>query len=434
MNRTKKLLALSAASIVAMTMMVPANGATKTKSKARAKTATTKKGATATTAAPAGTAAPATTAPAAAAAAPAATGPAKVWMITSLTGPIAANGVPASEGVRLVVDKYNATPAGKSRPVVLTLKDDESKPDRAADYARDAIKDGAMAVIGGSTGSTCLSMRPLLVEAKILQYCLSGAFFDFNDKYFYASSAEPVANIGAQPSQWMKDRGLKEAACIATSDAGGDAHANAFAIAAPKFGIKQTTERFKPGDTDVTTQMIAASTAKTDVIYGCVSGLNLVPIIQAANALRMNVPIWAGLGAASVPVAQAIKDILPKQGVFTTGTWITLIESIPDSVVQKQMILDFAKEYTARFNKQPDTFVSAGADGVSLVIEGLKAGATNGTQLSEAIEKLGDYHGLSSDYFFGPGVRRGQLPSGIVMQYTSKGDFKYVGMVKVPRS
>src|SRR5215510_16320119 len=105
---------------------------------------------------------------AAAVALPAAAQDAYVVGVTgAMTGPSASTNGPAVEGLRLFVDKLNATGGLNGKPVRLVLQDDQGEPSKAAANAKKLLtQDNVILLINSSLSST---FAPVVAEAKRAQ-------------------------------------------------------------------------------------------------------------------------------------------------------------------------------------------------------------------------------------------------------------------------
>ena len=93
--------------------------------------------------------------------------PVKIAMITAKTGEAGASSVASFEGARFAVNEINSAGGLLGRRVVLMEYDNESTAEGSIRAARQAVADGAVAVIGASWSSHSLAMADVLQAARV---------------------------------------------------------------------------------------------------------------------------------------------------------------------------------------------------------------------------------------------------------------------------
>lgn len=357
--------------------------------------------------------------------------PYKIGVIFDTSGPGASLGSAETRGAQLMIDKINASGGVNGHQIDATFADGTSQPDRAVQLAQQMISAGDVAILGPSLAASCEAVRPLIEQAGVTEYCLSGAPFTWSP-HFFATDFDPVTNLGTLPAYWMKEHGYTKAACIATSDASGDAYSKSFAATAPKQGVSIVdTEQFQSGATSVATQLTNVRSSGAQAIYGCVSGSNLATIINGMQSLGMNQPVWSGTGAASYAVANLVKNNLPSGGIYSLGTYIVVPNEIPANLPGGAAIKSYVASYKAKYNEAPDELGANAADAVSLISNALGHGATNGSAIATFLQNLHGFQGLNSVYSFSATNHRGTTPPGLVIQFTPQGSFKIAEKLNV---
>ncbi|MEU6083255.1 ABC transporter substrate-binding protein [Streptomyces sp. NPDC047108] len=357
----------------------------------------------------------------------------RIGVLLDVTGPGATLGVQEKNGIRIAVDEINKRGGIDGRKIETVFADSQSKPDIAAQQARRLMDDGAQTIIGTSLAATCMAVRPLAEARKVTQYCMSGADVPLGGRVFGASF-DPSFYLGELPARWMKDKGLTKAACIATSDKSGEDYDRLFRRGAKENQVRVLgTETFAPGDTNVDTQITNIAADRPDVLYGCVTGANIAPVVKAVKAQGIEAPVWAGTGATSLATAELVRSDLPPGGVYSMGTWIQVPDEIPADLPVGPAIRKFTRIYQDRHNTRPDWPAAAGYDAAHLITTAYEKGARDGEQVAEKIEGINHHRGLLSDYSFSAKDHRGTTPPEIVLRFTEKGRFTVAGKVEVDR-
>ncbi len=399
--------------------------------------ATTKAAATtvATSAAPttaAATAAASTTA-AATTVAPKPGPPIKIGAVLSVTGPGSSLGAQQKNTLEMLTEQLNAAGGFKGRKVELKVADDQSNPDRAVEQTRALIQEfKPTAIVGASLSGSCLATKPVTQEAGVLQYCLSAANIPTPAPLYFSAQSPLGAWIGNLPFEYFKEKGFKKIGCLASDDASGQLTVGVLKPAAKGAGIELFTENFNIADVDVSAQLTRLRDKGLDAMYVCTSGTGVVTVLQGMKQLGINLPTWIGSGSASLPVAALIKDLLPSKGVLTGGEKIQVYEALPADDPQAKQIQAFATAYQAKFNSRPDLFAASAADAFTILltaIEGAGEGA-NTAAVAKYMEDKVEYTGVQLTYNFTPEDHRGTGLSGIVVEFTDKGAFKFVKQFK----
>jgi branched-chain amino acid transport system substrate-binding protein len=365
--------------------------------------------------------------------------PIKIGAVLSLTGPGSSLGIEEDHALVLKVAQLNAGGGIKGHKVQLQIVDDQSRPDLAVQVTRTMLSDfNPKAIIGGSVSATCLAMKPVTEQAKIVQYCLSATPIPLPAPYFFGAQSPFTRWIGDVPVYWMVRQGIKSVGCLNTNDSSGQLTAQVVKKAATNAGIKFFSQSFSGTDTDVTPQLTKLRADNVEALYVCTTGAGVVTALQGIKQLGFNVPVWISSGSASLPIAGLIKGILPAQGAYTAGAKVQVVGNLPNTDRQRKLIVAFAAAYQKKFNEPADIFSATGADAFNILTRAIAGAGVNAS--SDAIVKYMEdkirLTGVQLNYNFTPGDHRGTDLDGIVEKYTPQGGFQFVAVYKpgqIPR-
>jgi branched-chain amino acid transport system substrate-binding protein len=350
----------------------------------------------------------------------------QIGVILDMTGPQASQGIANRQGLELALDQINADGGIDGRPINARIVDSESSPDRAAELARDLVGDDVVAIIGPSFTGTCSPVQPIIEQAGVMEYCLSGAPFEWTP-HFFAAHAAPEVMLGEIPATWAEQEGLDSIACLATNDRSGDAYIGALEDATQGSNQSLNVVKYTSGDPSVETQLTSLRSEDPDLVYSCASGANLATVAQGMEALGLEQPLFAGLGSVSQPVAELVKDTLPPGGIYATGSWVNVPDAIPEDHPYRDEILAFAADYEEAYRAPLDSVGASAADGLLLVAEALRGGATTGTEIAQFIENIDRFEGIGASYTeFSSDNHRGARSDGLVMRFGPDGRFEFV--------
>jgi branched-chain amino acid transport system substrate-binding protein len=355
--------------------------------------------------------------------------PIKLGAVLSLTGPGASLGVQEKEALELMAKQVNDAGGVDGRQVELQVVDDKSAPDQAVTATRSMLQDfKPQAIIGGSVSATCLAMKPVTDQEKVVQYCLSAAPIPDPPNLYFSSQSPFGRWIGDMPMHWLKEQGIKSVGCIGTNDTSGQLTVEVTGKAAKAAGLEFHSETFNPTDTDVTPQLTKLRDKKPESLLICSTGAAAVTALQGINQLGFDVPVWVTSGSASLPIAELIKDVLPKQGAYTAGAKIQVADALADDDPQKQQIQEFAQAYQAAYSKPADIFAATAADAFSVLVDAIaKAGdGADEAAIAKTMIDAEPYQGLQLTYDFTDADHRGTDIDGVVEKFTPEGGFELV--------
>ena len=365
--------------------------------------------------------------------------PMRIAAVLSLTGSGASLGVQEREGIQLRADQINKAGGIKGRRITLRFVDDQSSPDQAVQQTRALIQDfKPNAIIGGSISATCLAMKPVTEQAKVTQYCLSATPIPQPAPYYFSAQSPFTRWIADVPVHWMTQNNIKSVGCLATNDSSGQLTLQVVKRAAESAGIKFSSQTFGLTDTDATPQLTRLRAENPDALYVCTTGSAVVTALQGIRQLGFRVPVWISSGSASLPIAGLIKDILPEQGAFTSGSMVQTPTQVPRNHARRAIILRFATAYQAKYNKPADIFAASGNDAVTILAQGLgnlPVGATP-EAVTKYLEDNLRLSGAQLSYNFQANDHRGTDVEGVVERFTPQGGFRLISVYqpgKIPR-
>lgn len=365
--------------------------------------------------------------------------PMRIGAVLSLTGPGSSLGIQEREGIQLRADQINAAGGIKGRKIVLQFVDDQSTPDQAVQLTRAMISGfKPTAIIGGSISATCLAMKPVTEQAKVTQYCLSAAPIPQPAPYYFSAQSPFTRWIADTPTHWMVQNGIKSVGCLATNDSSGQLTLQVVRRAAQNAGIKFSSQTFALTDTDATPQLTKLRAENPDALYICTTGSAVVTALQGIRQLGFRVPVWISSGSASLPIAALIKDLLPDQGAFTSGSWVQVPSQIPKTHPRRNIILRFATAYQAKYKKPADIFAATGHDAITILAKtiGNLPGGASSDAITKYMEDQMRLSGAQLSYNFRPNDHRGTDVEGLVQRFTADGSFRLVNAYapgKIPR-
>ena len=209
------------------------------------------------------------------------------------------------------------------------------------------------------------------------------------------TAAAPVTQAAAvakviKASGWKNILGLADVLTIdqETLDLLGQAAAAdgfKFTKMADTFGFDQ--QDFQP---ILNKMMEQINTLKPDAIFLYVNPIGFPPIYKGLRGLGVTLPILAGTACAHPAIFARARRPSTACYVMDSGGIINP-PTLPDTWPLKQMQLDFAQRYQAKYNELPDFFSADGADLVTVLVAAMKqAGELDQAKVAQALINLKD--------------------------------------------
>lgn len=226
-------------------------------------------------------------------------GPIKVGLVLSLSGPAAPFGAPTKNAIDAVVAKTNADGGINGRKIELITYDDKTDPTEAAKGARSVIDDGAVVIIGSSTGSGTLALAPVAAAAKIpvLAGNSTDEVVDPETDFFpwIFRSVPSNTTYSKKVLERIQEDGLTKVAVFYQEDAYGQFATELMEKGldtAPDVEIVDTAAAALDA-TDVTAQATTLRNADPDAVVLNLSSVTLgAAALRAFNDVGLDVPIY----------------------------------------------------------------------------------------------------------------------------------------------
>jgi len=332
----------------------------------------------------------------------AASGPIKVGCIFSVTGPASNLGAPEKKTAEMLVEKINAGGGVLGRRVQLIVKDSEGSPEKATSFAHQLIdEEGVLAIVGPSTSGESLAIKNICQEGKTILISCAAAEKITDPVAPYVFKTAPKDGYAAQwIYQTMKELGIKRIGVLASNDGFGLAGRDQLVKYAPQNGIEiAVSEVYDKATTDLTGALnkIKGQNVQAVVNWSIVPAQALV----AKNMKQMgfDVPLFQSHGFANIKYVEA-GGAAVNGTIFPAGRML-VAELLPESHPQKKVLMEYKKEYEARYHEDTSTFGGHVCDALTILTEAIrKAGSAEPEKVREAIENLRGVVGVGGIFNF----------------------------------
>lgn len=315
----------------------------------------------------------------------------KIGATISETGPASFLGDPEAKTLKMMVDQLNAAGGIKGEKIKLFLYDDAGDPNKARTFATRLIEDdGVVAIIGGTTTGTSMSVLPVAEESKIPFISLAGAI-EIIDPVRPNTFKTPHTDKMACEKIFddIKKRGFTKIGLISGTDGFGASMRAQCVAVAPQYGLTIVAdETYGPRDADVTPQLTNIR-GKSDVQALVNPGFGQGPAIVTRNyaQLGMTVPFYQSHGVASNSFIE-LAGAKAAEGIRLPGTALLVGDILPSNDPQKNVVMAYKTSYEKAFNSPVSTFGGYAHDAFAILVDAIKrANSTKPAAIRDAIEK-----------------------------------------------
>lgn len=352
----------------------------------------------------------------------------KIGAIYSKTGPNSPLGEPEWNAAKLVEEQINKNGGINGVPLKIILADDESVQEKATQEMNRLINDEkVLAVVGSSGSGPSLAMKGIAMQNQVPMISAAASVqivqpVDQSKWVFKTphSDEHAVERIYT----YLKEKKITKVATLTDSNAFGTSGLEQLEGLAKKFDMDIVSkESYNTQDPDMRAQLtkIEKSGAKAIIVWGTNPG----PAIIAKNMkeLGMKTPFIGSHGIANASFIKLAGEAA--EGVVIPTGKLLFPDQIDKSDKQHKVISSFYSDYKAKFNSEPTNFGSYGYDNIMLLVEALKAGASDREAIRNYLENdVKDYVGATGIFSFSKEDHNGLKADSMVIAEIKGGEWK----------
>ncbi len=319
-----------------------------------------------------------------------------IGALFSVTGQQSFLGDPEKKTAEMLAEQLNAKGGINGTPVKLIVYDTEGDALNAKNKAKKLIEvDKVDAVIGPTNSGPSLAIIQEFEKAQIpLVSCAASIKIVQPINKWVFKTAQSDMHAVIKISQYMKTKEIKKVAIITVSNAFGDSGKEQLIAILPEEGIEIVAkESFGNNDTDVTAQLtkIKGTDAQAVICWGTNPG----PAVVAKNMkqLGMKIPLIQSHGVASQKFIELAGDAA--EGIVLPAGKLIVADLLPDSDPQKATLLQYTKEYKAKYNSPVSTFGGHAWDAFMLVTKAMEKVGKDKEKIRREIEKSQNFVGIT---------------------------------------
>jgi branched-chain amino acid transport system substrate-binding protein len=314
----------------------------------------------------------------------------RIGATVSETGPAAFLGDPEAKTLRMLVEKLNAAGGINGEEIALTLYDDGGDPNKARTFATRLVEDDeVVAIIGGTTTGTTMSIIPVTEDAEIPFISLAGAIEIIDPVKDWVFKTPHTDRMACQKIfEDMKARGITRIGMISGTDGFGASMREQCLDVVGEYGIEVLAdESYGPTDADMTPQL--TNIKNTEGVEAVLNpGFGQGPSIVTRNfqQLAVGLPLYQSHGVASKGFID-LAGASAAEGVRLPGTALLIGDLLADDDPQKPVVNAYVEEYEAAYGEAPSTFGGYAHDGFAIMVDAIgRAGSAEPEAIRDAIE------------------------------------------------
>jgi branched-chain amino acid transport system substrate-binding protein len=330
-------------------------------------------------------------------------GPIKIGAIFSVTGPASFLGAPEAKTAKMFVDKINASGGLLGQKLELIIKDSGGSPEKAVSFAKQLIEeDKVLAIIGPSTSGETMQIKQLCEENQMILVSCAAADAIVNPLARYVFK---TPQKDSQAATWiyrtMKAQGINKIAVLTGNDGFGASGKKQLEELARTEGIEivcnEVYDKQATDLTDILTKVKGTPGVQAVVNWSIVPAQSIVA--KNMRQLGLDIPLFQSHGFGNRKYVEQAG--VAAEGIRFPAGRLLVVEELPDSNPQKQVLATYKKDYEAAYKEDVSTFGGHAYDAVLIVTEAIKkAGTTDRARVRDAIEGLHGLVGTAGIYNF----------------------------------
>ncbi|MBN2739761.1 MAG: ABC transporter substrate-binding protein [Rhodobacteraceae bacterium] len=329
----------------------------------------------------------------------------KLGASLSASGPAAFLGDPEAKTIEMMVDQINEAGGINGEKIDLVLYDDGGDPNKARTFATRLVEDDeVVAIIGGSTTGTTMSILSVAEDAEVPFISLAGAIQIIDPVRRWVFKTPHTDRMACEKIfSDMQQKGITKIGMISGTDGFGASMQAQCKDVAPKYAIEiLADETYGPQDADMTPQL--TKIRNTDGVQAILNpGFGQGPAIVTRNKAQLGIdlPLYESHGVASDGFIK-LAGAAAAEGVRLPGTALLVAAILPDSDPQKPVVTAYKAAYEAKYGETVSTFGGYAHDAVDLMTNAMKTGGSDPAAIRDALEATQGYVGTTGIYSFSP--------------------------------
>lgn len=321
-----------------------------------------------------------------------------IGAVLDISGPSSSLGIPERDTLQMLTDQLNAKGGINGRQIKLTILDNKSEETEGVLAVKRLIdQENVVAIIGSSASGTSLAMVDTVQKEGVPLISLatnSKIVEPVSDRKWVFKMAQSDAIVASGMIKYAKSKGIQKIAILYMNNAYGDGGQKALNKAAADNGISVVLQdKFEATDKDMSAQLakIKNSDAQAVMVWAIPPSASIVT--RNYREIALNIPMIHSHGIAN----QNFLDLAGNaaNGIeFPVGK-IVVGDQLPDNDPQKQALMSYTTDFTAKYNTPPSTFGGHAWDAFNMLVNAIKESGTDRAKIRDSLEKTKNFVGIS---------------------------------------
>lgn len=320
----------------------------------------------------------------------------RIGVQAPITGKYANEGQSIDNGVKLIVDQYNAKGGVLGKKIEVVSCDDEGTAQKAAICARKLVNDKVMAVIGSYTSGATEAAQTTYYRSKVLQTSDGTSDSLTKHKYwtFFRNSFQNSAQADYTAAYLVKARQFKRIAVLSDYSSYATGLADAAVSAIKKEGGNIIYQgKIKSGSQNFTAVLTRIKSLNPDIIY--FSGYYVDGGLLRAQQVQLGIDaVFVGGDSNDNP------DFMKLAGKSAKGT--ILVNFPTPDFLPYDIAKQFLKDYKEKYKIAPASiWTLMNIDGLRAILYAMEETKSTDTKtISDFLHKLKDFDGITGPVSF----------------------------------
>ncbi|MDZ4086233.1 MAG: ABC transporter substrate-binding protein [Tabrizicola sp.] len=330
----------------------------------------------------------------------------KIGASISATGPAAFLGDPELKTLEMLVEDLNAKGGINGEEIVLVAYDDNGDPNKARTFATRLVEDDeVVAIIGGTTTGTTMSILAVTEDAEIPFISLAGAIDIVQPVKPFTFKTPHTDRMACQKIfEDMQKAGITKIGMISGTDGFGASMQAQCKEVAPDYAIEiLADETYDPKDADMTAQLTKIK--GTEGVQAILNpGFGQGPSIVTRNVkqLAIDLPFYQSHGVASDGFIE-LAGADAAEGVRLPGTALLVADLLAADDPQKPVVDAYKAMFEEKTGTPVGTFGGYAHDAFLIMTDAItRAGSAEPAAIRDAIEATSGLAGTTGIYTFTP--------------------------------
>jgi branched-chain amino acid transport system substrate-binding protein len=353
----------------------------------------------------------------------------KIGAIFDTSGVAAPLGKGEMDTVQMLADQVNEKGGINGKKIKLIAIDSKSDQNQAVLAMKKVIEqEKVVAVIGGTTSGNSLAMLPIAMKAQIPFISVASskqinAPDDGSKRDWVFKFAQGDDVVMPKVLDFLEKQGLKKIAWLNVATSYGTSGHEEFKRLVKDYDLNVVIEdEFEATVNDAKAMLTRVKKENPDaiIVWGTVQETSVV--VKNIRELGMNIPILGSNGLGSKQFIELAGEAA--NGVYFPAGKLPVIDQIPDSDVQKEVILNYKTEFEKKFGYPASTFGGHAYDAFMMLTKAIEEKGANPTDIKSYLENVKEFVGVTGVFKMSEKDHNGLGVDSLVMIEITNGEWK----------